>query len=318
MHTTTGLHHITAITGNPQKNLNFYEGFLGQRLIKKTVNHDDPNAYHLYYADAVGTPGTVITFFYWAHMPAGKRGAGEAESIYYTIPVHSFTYWKTRAQQHNIATTEIVLPFGEQTLMLQDPDGLSIGLVAADTDASIVHWNAGPIPPEHAIRGFYGVLLSLPTTIPIAPVITDGLGYEVVDTIHGTTRYQTSAWPGKYIATREEATLPRARQGTGSIHHIAVAVATDTERNALKQQLETLGLLPTGLIDRYYFHSTYVMTPPGILFEIATSDIGFTIDEPVESLGDTLVLPEHFAADRALIEARLPPLVRPARETTTI
>ena len=147
---TKGLHHITAITSDPQANLDFYEGFLGQRFIKRTVNFDDPSAYHLYYGDAVGTPGTALTFFYWAGIDDGTQGSGEVDSIYYAIPTGSISYWKERAQASAVFYEEKHLPFGEACLMIKDPDGLKIGLVEATVDDAVEFWTSGPIPHEHS------------------------------------------------------------------------------------------------------------------------------------------------------------------------
>jgi catechol 2,3-dioxygenase-like lactoylglutathione lyase family enzyme len=169
MNTTPGLHHITAITADPQKNLDFYEGFLGQRLVKKTVNFDDPNAYHLYYGDYTGAPGTIMTFFYWAGMPRGSKGSGEVGSIYYAIPFDSLTFWKERAGTAGVPATERTLPFGERCLMIEDPDGLGIGLVESDEPHAVTHWEDGPIPEAHALQGFYGALLHLPPQRPTLP-----------------------------------------------------------------------------------------------------------------------------------------------------
>ena len=278
---TRGIHHITAITADPQKNLDFYEGFLGQRLVKKTVNFDDPIAYHLYYGDAVGTPGTIMTFFYWAGIPAGTRGSGEVSSLYYAIPADSLLYWKERAGEWNIPATETTLPFGEAVLMLHDPDGLSIGLVANASESAIIPWVEGGVPTEHVLRGFYGALLSLPEHRLLGPTLEEGLGYTLVATEGGVTRYQATDWPGKFLATIERPDLPVARRGAGSIHHIAFQADTDEVREQLKTQVNDIGIGSTGLVDRQYFHSTYFRTPALILFEIATNDIGFAVDEPV-------------------------------------
>lgn len=311
MHRTNGIHHITAITADPQKNINFYEGFLGQRLVKKTVNFDDPTAYHLYYGDAVGTPGTILTFFYWAGIPVGTRGAGEVESIYYAIAPDSLSYWKERAARFDVTCREEVLPFGEPVLFINDPDGMKIGLVAAQIDNNIVPWTDGPVPEEHVLRGFYRALLVMPEHTPQHPLLEEGLGLSLVETKNTITRYQGTSWPGKYLATTERPDLPRARQGAGSIHHIAFQAETDEVRDGLKTQVNELGVQSTGLIDRQYFHSTYFMTPAMILFELATNDIGFTVDEPAEELGEHLKLPSQYEDQRSEIEAALVPVTLP-------
>lgn len=310
---TKGLHHITGITSKPQNNLDFYEGFLGQRFVKKTVNFDDPRAYHLYYGDAIGSPGTALTFFYWAGMPSGERGSGEVDSIYYAIPVGSVEFWRERAATFGVNYEEKVLPFGETCLMLQDPDGLKVGLVEAEVGQPVKYWVEGPIPEASSLRGFYGVLLNLPGNIPLEPVLVEGLGYTEVATKDGVTRYEAESRPGKFLATRDCPDLPRARQGAGSIHHIAFQASDDTELAALGNQVGELGIGTTGFIDRQYFHSVYFMTPASILFELATNDIGFTVNEPAAELGDNLKLPPQYEHLRAILEAELPPLNLPRK-----
>lgn len=311
MQQTKGIHHITAITADPQQNLDFYEGFLGQKLVKKTVNHDDPSAYHLYYGDAIGSPGTLITFFYWKGMPQGTRGCGEVASIYYTITPDSLEYWKNRTKEFAVPCVEKTLPFGETVLMVSDPDGLEIGLVASDVAVDIVPWEAGPIPTAHVLGGFYGALLNLPEHRPIEPILEEGLGYTKVETKSDITRYEATGWPGKFLATQVRADLPQARQGAGSVHHIAFQADDDSVREGLEFQVNELGITSTGLVDRFYFHATYFMTPAAILFELSTNDIGMTIDEPVEELGEHLIIPNHHEIHRTAIEASLTPLELP-------
>lgn len=313
---TNGIHHITAITADPQKNLDFYEGFLGQKLVKKTVNFDDPSAYHLYYGDAIGTPGTLMTFFYWKGMPQGKRGTGEVASIYYAINPNSLSYWKDRASKFSVPYTETTLPFGEAVLMISDPDGLEIGLVASDTKSQIVPWSAGPIPAEHILKGFYGALLALPEQQPIEPILEEGLGYSLIETKEGITRYQATSWPGAYIATTTNIGASEAIQGAGSIHHIAFQADDDSDREALEFQVNELGIASTGLVDRQYFHATYFMTPARILFELSTNDIGLTIDEPAAELGEHLQIPTQHEMHREAIAASLIPLRLPRHHVT--
>ncbi len=310
-HRTDGIHHITAITADPQKNLDFYEGFLGQRLVKKTVNFDDPTAYHLYYGDAVGTPGTILTFFYWPGIPRGVRGIGEVSGIYYAIEEASFSFWKKRTKEYGIECTEETLPFGEQVLILFDPDGLRIGLVAASIESPVVPWSDGPVPRTKVLRGFYGASIAVPELALIESSLTGGLGYELLKVVGKVTRLQAAHWPGKYVAIQEKPDLPRARQGAGSVHHIAFQAKNDSAREALRQQVNAIGIASTGMIDRQYFHSTYFMTPAGVLFEIATDDIGFGIDEPISELGEHLKLPPQHEASREAIEKHLVPVVLP-------
>lgn len=308
---TKGIHHITAITSDPQANVDFYEGFLGQRFIKRTVNFDDPTAYHLYYGDAVGNPGTALTFFYWAGIPDRVPGTGEVDSIYYAVPADSLPYWVERATAFGVVAEEKMLPFGERCVMLKDPDGLRVGLVEASVDNAVEHWTVGPIPQDYSLRGFYGVLLNLPEGVPLAPILETGLGYREVAVADGVTRYEAVSWPGKFLATRYQPHFPAARQGAGSIHHIAFQAEDDRELMALREQVAALGVEATVRIDRRYFHSVYFRTPAGILFEIATDDIGFTVDEPKEELGENLQIPPQYEHLRAAIEAHLTPLTLP-------
>lgn len=311
MNKTNGIHHITAITADPQKNLDFYEGFLGQKLVKKTVNFDDPNAYHLYYGDAIGTPGTIMTFFYWKGIRQGVRGSGEVASVYYIIKSTSLDYWKKRADDFDISYSQKTLVFGEIVLMISDPDGLEIGLVVSDIDTNIIPWLEGSVPKEHVLNGFYGALLALPKEISLESTLKDGLGFEIVETKEGITRYQATHWPGKFITTIERSGLSQALQGAGSIHHIAFQANTDDDLAKIKTQVNKIGIGSTGLIDRQYFHSTYFMTPAGILFEIATNDIGFTIDEEKAELGEHLKLPPQYESRREDIDASLVKIILP-------
>ena len=313
---TNGIHHITAITGDPQANINFYEGFLGQRLIKKTVNFDDPTAYHLYYGDAVGTPGTILTFFYWQGLPASERGVGEMSGMYYAIPPESLYFWRSRIQSFAIDYTEEILPFGETVLIIHDPDGLLIGLVATDVESNVVPWKEGTVPEEHILRGFYGASIAVAKNSMIETALTEGLGYELLETKDTVLRYQATSWPGKYLAIQERPDLPPARQGAGSVHHIAFQANTDEECEALSTQVHATGLSVTNLIDRQYFHSTYFMTPAGVLFEIATNDIGFTLDEPETELGENLKLPPQYESARSDIESQLLPVTLPRHDNT--
>lgn len=311
MTSTKGIHHITAITADPQKNLDFYEGFLGQRLVKKTVNFDDPNAYHLYYGDKIGTPGTILTFFYWAGIPEGTRGVGEVSSLSYLIRKESFDFWKERANARDITISENKNSFGEELLVLEDPDGLVINLIAAQDEPEIAAWDSIDIPVEYSLLGFYETTLTVRDHAQLMPALTKGMGFHEIAIKDQYYRYESSQQPGKYITIKECLDLPPARQGAGSIHHIAFQADTDVEREQIKQQVNALGIPSTGLVDRQYFHSTYYMTPAAILFEIATNDIGFTFDESIEELGTQLQLPPQYESIRYTLEANLPQLSLP-------
>lgn len=308
---TKGIHHITAITADPQKNLDFYEGFLGQRLIKKTVNFDDPRAYHLYYGDASGTPGTILTFFYWPGIPQGTRGTGEVSGIMYAIREESYEFWKTRAAQFGIGVQEETLPFAERAIALADPDGMRVSLVAGAQAATVEPWKESPVPKEHELCGFYGASIALQEHAELSNVLTTGLGFARTSAAGADIKYESIQQPGQYLYTAEKPDLPKARQGAGSVHHIAFQAIDDAEREALKTQVNDLGIPSTGMIDRQYFHSTYFQTPAGVLFELATDDIGFTVDEPKEELGEHLKLPPQYEANRKQIEQLLVPLTLP-------
>ena len=309
---TPGLHHITAIAADPQRNVDFYEGFLGQRFVKKTVNFDDPNAYHLYYGDYLGTPGTAMTFFSWQGMPPAIPGTGAADAFYYRIPCHSMPYWLQRAEEFEVPGEETKV-FGERALRLRDPDNHLLYLIestARDTP-ELTMWEDSPVPLEKQLLGFYGVRLAVQRRSMIEPVLLEGLGYTAFDTDEATTRYVVEGDLGVIIDVQELPDELPARQGVGAIHHIAVRARDDAEREALREQLVELGLQPTGLVDRTFFHSTYCFTPAGVLFEIATDAPGFTVNEEAAILGERLVLPEEYEHMRAQIESHLPPILLP-------
>ena len=309
---TLGIHHVTAITADPQINLNFYEGFLGQRFVKRTVNFDDPNAYHLYYGDCVGSPGTAMTFFSWPGLPHGVSGTGEANAIYYRIPPDSCSYWLKRAEKYGIEAHEL-LYFGEVALVLQDPDGHVLYLIESTNTAmpNLSVWESSPVPVEYQLLGFYGTRLAVQHLASIEPLLTLVFGYEEMRRDDTITRYSVPGTLGSHIDVQVMPELAFARQGVGSIHHIAVRARDDNEREEFRAKMLEIGLSPTGLVDRTFFHSTYAWTPARILFEIATDKPGFTVNESADSLGEKLVLPTEYEPLRAQIEAQLPPLSLP-------
>lgn len=315
MLTTEGIHHVTAIAADPQRNVDFYEGFLGQRFIKKTVNFDDPSAYHLYYGDYVGTPGTAMTFFSWQGMTPGAAGAGEANAAYYRILSTSIDFWRSRAEAFNVPLVEKKL-FGEIAFYLCDPDGHHIYLVASEQESTpeLQLWSDAPVPIEHSLQGFYGVKLQVLQEEMLAPMLVEGFGYKRMGSEGGLVRYALDTSHGSIIDIEVAPGESSARQGVGSIHHIALRARDDAEREEFRDRLISLGLNPTGLVDRTFFHSSYVWTPAGILFEIATDQPGFTINEPADSLGESLVLPEHYEHLRPQIEANLPTITLPRHD----
>lgn len=306
-----GLHHITAVASDPQANLDFYVEVLGQRLVKTTVNFDDPGTYHLYYGDETGTPGTALTFFPWRNMHRGRVGAGETSAMAYAIPKASLSWWMDHLIAHRIETVGPEKRFGESIIRFSDPDGMAIELVATDDPSTIQHWNEGPIPAEHALQGFHSVTLLLRDVEPTAAVLIEQMGYTFVGQEDNRHRYSgASNDRGLYVDILHVPDAARGAFGAGSIHHIAFRTVDDTEQLEYLEKLRSVGLQVTPVQDRQYFHSIYFREPGGVLFEVATDEPGFTSDESVETLGSSLKLPAWYEAQRADIEARLPAITR--------
>ena len=304
MTTTPGLHHVTAIGGDPERNAGFYVDTLGLRFVKRTVNHDDTDTYHLYYGDGVGTPGTNVTFFPWTDGGRqGEFGAGQTQSTAFSVPASSYDYWRERLESRGLRYSEHER-FGDPVLQFSDPDGIGLELVFHDGERPGEPWLEGPVPMEHQIRGFHGVTLALGDTALTAELL-EGLGYERVGTEGERTRYDTGADRIGTAVDLVETSLPRGEMGVGTVHHVAFEVATD-EQEALRDQLRDAGLNATDPIDRKYFTAIYAREPGGVLFEFATPEPGFTVDEDAESLGERLTLPEWLEDERADIEASLP------------
>lgn len=302
-----GLHHITAVAGDPQANINFYHQVLGQRFVKKTVNFDDPGTYHFYFADEVGTPGTVLTFFPWRQMRRGERGNGETTAVAYTIAPDSIGYWQERLAAHGVVVGEMQTRFGTAVLPFHDPDGMPLELIASGEKGNFRHWANGPVPEEHALRGFHGVTLWLNAVEPTAAVLTEQMGYTFVGQEGSRYRYRgASADGGLYVDILHRPGQRRGSFGAGSIHHIAFRTVDDSEQLEYLQSLRQAGLQVTPVQDRQYFHSIYFRESGGVLFEVATDAPGFLIDETVEELGTHLKLPPWFEQHRAEIESVLP------------
>lgn len=310
-----GLHHITAVAGDPQTNLNFYHRILGQRLVKKTVNFDDPGTYHFYFADETGTPGTVLTFFPWAHAKRGVPGNGEATAVAYSIRPDSVEYWRERLAAHGIALEPARDRFGEVVLPFRDPDGMAVELVASDAPSTIQYWAGGPVPAEHALRGFHSVALSLNEVERTAALLVDHLGYRHAGREGDRTRLAgASGDVGLYVDLVHRPGQPVGRFGAGSIHHVAFRTVDDSEQLEYLEALRAAGFGVSPVRDRQYFHSIYFRSPGGVLFEIATDAPGFLYDEPVDKLGQALRLPPWLESRRADIEAQLPPVMLPQPE----
>lgn len=303
---TRGLHHVTAIAGDPQATAEFYVETLGLRLVKRTVNHDDPETYHLYFADADGTPGTTITVFAWGEAGRrGKFGAGQVQATAYLIRPDSLEYWVGRLESAGVAV-ERTERFDETVLRFEDPAGIELELVATDAPSNAVPWAESPVPEAHQLRGLYGVTLAVNDSAPTAELLTDVLGYTREAAAAGRTRYRSEPGGPGSVVDLVETDHDRGRIGVGSVHHVAVEAADRDQQRAWREAYLARELQPTTIIDRKYFQSMYVREPGGVLVEMATPEPGFGVDEPADELGSRLTLPDRLEDERERIEAALP------------
>jgi glyoxalase family protein len=310
----SGIHHVTAISGRADRNLDFFTHTLGLRLVKKTVNFDDPGTYHLYYGDEQGSPGTILTFFPWEHAAPGRTGVGMVHETAFRVPAGSLGYWIHRFVEKGVAHGALVKRFGEPVLTFTDPDGMAFALVGVAGAENEPAWSGGGIAAEHAIRGFRGVTLLLEKAAPTGAVLTDVFGFEEAGREGALVRYRTKdASFGNAVDIREAAGFLPGRMGRGAVHHIAFRAPDDAAQAAMAQRLaEEHGLQATEQKDRNYFRSVYFREPGGVLFEIATDQPGFAIDEPVATLGGALKLPAFLEPHRKELEAVLPDLTQEA------
>ena len=303
-----GLHHVSAIVGPPQTNVDFYVGVLGLRLIKRTVNFDDPGTYHLYYGDAVGSPGTAMTTFPWANAAPGRAGAGMTSATAFSVPTDALDFWMERFADRALDFDAPVDRFGEAVLAFADPDGLPLELIAHDGSPGEPPTG---VSDAYAVRGFHSVTLALADPTPTARVMKDVFGWEEVGEEDGRLRFQAvDGGPASVVDLVQ--TDERGRPGAGTVHHVAFRARDDEQQRAWRDLLRTYGLRPTEVKDRQYFHSIYFHEPGGVLFEIATDGPGFATDEIVDSLGTALKLPPWLEVRRAAIEQRLPSLTLPS------
>lgn len=308
----TGIHHITAIASNPQANVDFYVGVLGQRMIKKTVNFDDPGTYHFYYGDEVGTPGTIMTFFPIPNAFQGTRGTGQATATAYSIPAGSVDFWVERLTANNVKFDEPFQRFDEQVITVYDPDNLLLELVAHEQPTSIAPWTGSDIPAEHAIRGFYNLTLTERSLDKTAKLLTDVLGFKLSKEEGDRYRYEIGAGgPGNMVDIIVVPNMAPGRNAAGTVHHIALRTPDDNNQLAWLEEIGGLGYGVSPVRDRQYFHSIYFHEPGGVLFEIATDPPGFGIDETVAELGTNLKLPPQYEQHRAELERVLPPITLP-------
>jgi glyoxalase family protein len=300
----SGIHHITAVAGDPQQNLDFYAGLLGLRLVKKTVNFDDPSVYHLYYGDETGRPGSILTFFPWEKLQQGHPDRGQAIAISFSIPPGSAAFWTEYLESNGVDFIEPFTRFGKEIIGLQDPDGLHLELVADKVASDADGWDGGPVPGEHAIRGIHGVALALDDFKPTGELLTESLGFREIEREHDRVLYQSDSQFGSTVEIIDGAELD-GRSGKGTVHHVAFRAEDDEEHMEMRDELVKKGYHVTEVKDRQYFQSIYFHEPGGVLFEVATDSPGFDIDEPVDSLGKELKLPPWLEERRDLIEADL-------------
>jgi glyoxalase family protein len=304
-----GLHHITAIAGEAQRNYNFYTKALGLRLVKKTVNFDDPGTYHFYYGDEVGTPGSILTFFPWEGIQKGRTGTGMATEIGYSVPKGSLDFWKNRLAKLKVKHGEIGERFGEQYLPFEDPDGLLLNLIVSSADDNRKAWTTAEIKDEAATKGFHSVILTLRSVDRTAKILTEIFGYKLLGQEGDRYRFITEAsTTANIVDIVEDPTGHLGQNAGGTNHHVAFRAKNDDIMMEFREKIKTVGLNITEKIDRNYFYSLYFREPGGVLFEIASDNPGFAIDEPVNELGTHLMLPPQYESNRERIEAWLPVL----------
>ncbi len=313
-----GLHHVTAVTSNAKGNHDFYTQVLGLRLVKKSVNQDDVSAYHLFYADKLGTPGTDMTFFDWATIDANREGTDSiANTLFRVNGRPALAYWVARLDDHQVQHQGIEQIDGRTALRFQDPEGQRLTFID-DQNAPFEGepWDGAGIPAEYALRGFYGTLLSVPRLAQVEPILTQILGFTRAGAYPNPDNAQESitiytmdgGGPGKEVHVIEQPRQPMARLGHGGVHHVAFRLKDDAEQQAWLQKLQQVGLPNSGLVDRFYFRSLYFRITQGILFELATDEPGFGVDENIETQGEALALPPFLEPRRKQIEAGLQPL----------
>ena len=307
-----GIHHVTAIAGDPQENLDFYAGVLGMRLVKRSVNQDMPETYHFFFADADGHPGTDLTFFPWPDMGPGRAGTGKAAEIALAVPAGSLGYWSERLAKYRAAVGSLKVRRGVRVLPFSDPHGLSLALVEVPNRAQFTAWERGAVPADRQIRGLYSVRTFVSRLAPTAAFLTSALGFSADGAEEGWHAFTVGdGSSGNLLEILESPAAPRGAWGVCTMHHVAWRVADDATERAMQQRVAGAGMRPTEVIDRFWFKSVYFQEPGGVLFELATDGPGFAVDEPGETLGEQLILPPWLEPSRAQIEAALPPVQVP-------
>ncbi len=322
----SGLHHVTAIAGPAQENLDFYSGILGLRLVKKSVNQDDPTTYHLFYADAEGHPGTDITFFPWADLAPRRDGYGLSTEVALAVAPESLKFWSDRLARTDIEMSAVEERFGEKVLRLTDPHGLRLALVESTSSLATAEpvngggglgrpfspWDRSPVPAEHQIRGLEGARMVERELGETVAFLDEAFGFREIADEDGWKRYGVGEGvSGQYVDLQAAPNEHRGAWGTGSVHHLAWRVADDAAQRDVREDVARAGGQPTPVIDRFWFKSVYFREPGGVLFELATDGPGFAVDEAAANLGETLVLPPWLESSRPAIEAALPKLTPP-------
>ena len=301
----SGIHHITVMAGDPQLNAEFYVNKLGMRMVKKSVNQDDPGTYHLFYGNAAATPGSSLTFFPWPRAVKGEPGTGEAVGVGFTVPESSLDFWKERFKEQDISHGDTFKRFGKTILPFQDPDGLTLELVFENTEIELESSWSGTVDEENAIKGFSDTTLKLTEEESTARILTEVLGFEKADSKENQSLFTTDAPIGNSVIIETTDCKPGSN-GRGIIHHVAFRAKDENHLEELRQQVMSLGLSPTQIIDRHWFKSVYYKTQAGVLFEMATEGPGYSVDEDKAHLGEKLILPPWLESKRELIEKRLP------------
>lgn len=309
MEAVTGLHHVTAIAGDARENLEFYTGILGLRMVKRSVNQDVTDTYHLFYADGEGRPGTDITFFPWPDMIPARPGIGLAMEVGFSVAAGSLGWWADRLVACGLEIGSPERRFGDETLSFRDPDGLPLSLTATDDPLDTAPWHHSTVPERHQLRGFHAVRLWERELAGTAAFLVGGLGFEATATDGEWHRYEAGrGGPSRRVEVRELPDARRGAWGTGAIHHVAFRAPDEETQAAIRSRAVRAGVQPTDFIDRFWFRSIYFKEPGGTLFEVATDGPGFTVDEDADTLGERLILPPWLEPDRGTIESSLSPL----------
>ena len=308
-----GIHHVTAIAGDAQENLDFYTGVLGLRLVKKSVNQDMPGTYHLFYADGEAHPGSDITFFPWPDLEPVKRGHGQASEITLAVPIATLAYWVNRLEHFGASVGALEVRHGERVLPVVDPHGLHLALVETADPRDFTPWSRSTVPESKQIRGLHGIRLLERDVDTTVTFLTDVMGFSFMGTEAGWRRFGIAGGgSGQHLDILETPDLSRGSWGTGGVHHVAWRVPDDATQLLVRERVESARRRPTPVIDRFWFRSVYFLEPGGVLFELATDGPGFTVDESLDELGDNLVLPPWLESRRHEIEMLLPALRSPA------